>query len=673
MKFRKWISISLGAALLMSILNGCGASQTTPNHDSAADKGGIRSAAPASPSGSNAASLRTPAALDLTGATIITLSGSTVSIEGSGAEAEGGVVTITEGGIYAVSGTLDDGRIIVNAGSADVTVALNGASIVCSYGSPLYIYQAGTATVHLMEGTENTLTDGESYTFSDSLSSAADEEPNACLYSKEDLVIEGAGALAVEANYNNGITSKDSLEIYDGAVTVDAANHGVNGKDSNTIDSAILTVTCGGDAVRSTNDSDETLGWVSVSNSTLTLTAGEDGIQAETSAVVSAGTYAITSGGGSTVTPGDDVSAKGIKTGTDLTLSSGIYTLDCSDDAIHANGNVTITGGSYTISTGDDAAHADGDLTVSGGTLDIQASYEGLEGGTVTVSGGDITAVSSDDALNAAGGNDGSGFGGHGMGNTFTPGGNSSAITITDGTIQMLAGGDGLDSNGSIEMTGGTVVVCSTGGGDGALDYESSFTLDGGILFAASAGNMAANPSSPNQPALSVGFGQTLEAGTYVQFKGDAYDFVFRLTGQASSAVFSAPELEGGAVCTVSYGGTYSGESARGLCSGGSYSGGTVLAELTLETGLTSYGQTGGMGGRGDMIGRGDRPEGPSGNGMTPGGDFSTGGAGGGEPGEAGASGGGNPPSGGPGGEAPSGGTPPEGDAPGESGTEQGS
>ena len=177
MEFRKWISISLGAALLMSILNGCGASQTTPNRDSAADKGGIRSAARASPSGSNAASLRTPAALDLTGA-----------------KAEGGVVTITEGGIYAVSGTLDDGRIIVNAGSADVTVALNGASIVCSYGSPLYIYQAGTATVHLMEGTENTLTDGESYTFSDSLSSAADEEPNACLYSKEDLVIEGAGA-----------------------------------------------------------------------------------------------------------------------------------------------------------------------------------------------------------------------------------------------------------------------------------------------------------------------------------------------------------------------------------------------------------------------------------------------------------------------------------------------
>ncbi|MFQ8760864.1 MAG: hypothetical protein ACLSAF_16925 [Intestinimonas sp.] len=83
--------------------------------------------------------------------------------------------------------------------------------------------------------------------------------------------------------------------------------------------------------------------------------------------------------------------------------------------------------------------------------------------------------------------------------------------------------------------------------------------------------------------------------------RATAYDFVFRLTGQASSAVFSAPELEGGAVCTVSCGGTYSGESARGLCSGGSYSGGTVLAELTLETGLTSYGQTGGMGGRGDI------------------------------------------------------------------------
>lgn len=238
---------------------------------------------------SDAANPRTPVTLDLTNATTIFLSGSSATIDGDGAQVDDGVVTITQGGIYAVSGTLAEGRILVNAAEADVIVALSGASITCSYGSPLYIYQAGTATVHLVEGTENVLTDGESYTFADSLSSPADEEPNACLYSKADMVIEGAGALTVAANYKNGITSKDTLTIYDGTVTVSAVNHGVNGKDSNTIDSATLTVTCGGDAIRSTNDTDNSLGWVSVSNTALFLNSGEDGIQAETWAAVSSG------------------------------------------------------------------------------------------------------------------------------------------------------------------------------------------------------------------------------------------------------------------------------------------------------------------------------------------------------------------------------------------------
>ena len=176
---------------------------------------------------------RTAAELDLTGATRITLSGDTAAVEGEGAQAEGGVVTITQGGVYALSGTLQ-GRVIVNAGDEAVTVALDGADITCSYGSPLYIYSAGAATLHLVEGTQNTLTDGETYTFADSLSSQADEEPNACLYSKDDLVLQGTGALTVNANYNNGITSKDTLAIYDGQITVTAVNHGVNGKDSNT-------------------------------------------------------------------------------------------------------------------------------------------------------------------------------------------------------------------------------------------------------------------------------------------------------------------------------------------------------------------------------------------------------------------------------------------------------
>lgn len=584
------------------LLTACGAEGNEPaNTDSAQIQAPVAAAA----SVSNSASLRQPADLDLTDATMITLSDSGISIEGTGAEADGSVITITSAGIYAVSGSLADGRIIVNAPKEEVTVALNGADITCSYGSPLYIYKAGTATVHLAEGTENALTDGSAYTFDDEYSSAADEEPNACLYSKADLVIQGAGTLTVTANCDNGITRKDTLQIYDSTISVQAVSNGINGKDSNTIDSASITVVCGGDAIRSTNDTDETLGWVSVSASALNLTAGEDGIQAETSLTMSEGSYTITSGGGSSVTPSDDISAKGIKAGTALTLTGGTYILDCSDDAVHSNGDVTVSGGVYTVSSGDDAFHADEALDVSGGEINILTSYEGLEGTAVSVSGGTIYIVSSDDGVNAAGGAEGSGFGGFGgfgHGNSF--GGNSdSRIEISGGYLVVKAGGDGLDSNGNTVMSGGTVIVSSTGQGDGALDYDGTFTLSGGTLLAIDGGNMPQSPSDASQYTVFLGFDSILPAGTYVSLADESQNFVFELPVNAGSLVFSSPDLTGGAAYTISYGGDYDGQSADGICSGGTYSGGTDLTELTLTDYITTYGNRVNMGNPGGRHG----------------------------------------------------------------------
>ena len=540
--------------------------------------------------------LRRPAAeIDLTDAAVITLSGDTASAEGGGVQVDGGVITVTSGGVYAVSGRLDEGRIIVNAAGETVTLALNGASVTCSYGSPIYIYKSASTTVHLVEGTENYLADGTAYTFADSLSSAADEEPNACLYSKSDLVVEGAGRLTVEANYNNGITSKDTLQIYDADLTVTAVNHGINGKDSNTIDSAGITVRCGGDAIRSTNDTDDGLGWISVSNSQLDLTAGEDGIQAGTWAALSSGSYTISTGGGCKETLAADASAKGIKAGTALTLASGVYTMDCCDDAFHANGSVTVTGGVYTVSTGDDAFHADDTLAVSGGTIGVLESYEGLEGTQVEISGGEITVTASDDGVNAAGGADASGFGGRGMGNTnantFAGSGGACSMTVSGGTLQVLAGGDGLDANGSITMTGGTVLVSSTGGGDSALDYDGSFSLSGGTLLAACTGDMAQAPTEPAQYTMAVRPDNTLEAGTCIQIAGSGAEWVFRLPAPAGHIVFSAPELQSGETYSISCGGTYSQDGTGMLCTGGAYTGGTVLTELTITDSLTTYGQ----------------------------------------------------------------------------------
>ena len=589
---RKWIALGLCAALASGVLSGCNKTEAPVDSDTTAPV-----SAPDADTNSNEAVFRTPAAVDLTDAVTISLEGTTAEIDGKGAGVSGGAVTISAAGTYVLSGTLTEGRVLVDAKGEEVVLVLNGADITCSYGSPIYIYKSSTTTIHVMEGTENTLTDGAAYTFADEYSSEADEEPNACLYSKSDLVIQGAGTLTVNANYNNGITSKDTLAIRDLTLTVSAVNHGINGKDSNQIDSAVITVTCGGDAIRSTNDTDTALGWVSISNSVLDLTAGEDGVQAETALTMSSGNYNITSGGGSTVQPSDETSAKGLKAGTALTLAGGIYILDCSDDAVHSNGDVTVSGGVYTVSTGDDGFHADEVLTVSGGEITVLTSYEGLEGTTVDISGGTVYVTASDDGVNAGGGKDGSGFGGFGPGSNF--GGDSDCIiTISGGYLYVSAGGDGLDSNGSAVMSGGTVIMSSTGTGDGALDYESSFDLTGGTLLAFDAGGMSAAPSSASQYTVFVGFGSTLSEGAYVSLAGEGQSFVFKLPVNASAMVFSSPELEGGAAYTVSYGGAYSGESADGVCSGGSYSGGTELAELTLSDYITSYGNAGIGGGR---------------------------------------------------------------------------
>ena len=234
------ILVVLAALLTLGTLSSCG--NTTPGTSGTTNASGTSDAA----GGDGTANAGTTVTIDdeiqkivdetveqpqTDGATVIALSGTAATVSGSGAVADGGVVTIEAGGTYVLRGTLSEGRVIVNAPKAEVVLVLDGASITCSYGSPLYIYKSSETTVYLEAGTTNTLTDGSVYTYADSYSSAEDEEPNACLYSKSDLILAGTGTLVVNANANNGITSKDTLKITSATVQVTAKNHGINGKD----------------------------------------------------------------------------------------------------------------------------------------------------------------------------------------------------------------------------------------------------------------------------------------------------------------------------------------------------------------------------------------------------------------------------------------------------------
>ncbi len=402
---------------------------------------------------------------DIENAATITLSGNSASSSSEAVTVSGSEITVKSGGTYVVSGTLTDGRIIVDAQGEEVVLVLNNADITCSYSSPLYIYKSSQTAVYLQAGTENTLSDGESYNYSDSYSSEADEEPNACLYSKSDLVISGSGTLTVNANYNNGITGKDTLRIENCTLNVNAKNHGINGKDNLTVKTATVNVNANGDALRSTNDTDTTLGYIVIADSALNLTAGEDGIQAETYVKIGGGTANIKSGGGSSVTASDETSSKGIKAVSEIVIDGGTYNIDSSDDAIHSNGTVTVNSGDLTLTTGDDGIHGDSQVTVSGGNINITA-HEGIEGTLVTINDGTINISASDDGINAAQ---------KVTGVTPTVEINGGDITITMGQGDT----DAIDANGNITVNGGTVNITA----QSPFDYDGQGVINGGTVY----------------------------------------------------------------------------------------------------------------------------------------------------------------------------------------------
>lgn len=588
---KRILAVLLCAALLIGVLCACGkttdaGTDTDTNDDSVAQQ-----------------LYDTPvAAPDLTNAATITLSGTDD-------------VTVTDGGVYVLTGTLTDGRVLVNAPDADVTLVLQDADITCSDSSALYIYKAASVLVYLPDGTASTLTDGSSYDYGDGVSSAAGEEPNACLYAKSDLIIAGGGTLTVTGNAGNGITGKDTLKIEDTAVSVTAANHGINGKDCLVLRQADVTVTSRGDALRTTNDSDTALGCVLIGASALTLTAGEDGIQAETTLTLFDTTGTVTSGGGSGGALADDTSAKGIKAGTDITVRSGSYTLDCADDAVHANSDVTVSGGTFTVTTGDDGVHANNAVTITDGTIDIPKCYEGIEGQTIDISGGTIDITASDDGLNAAGGADRSGFGGRGP-DSFG-GSSDSRITISDGTLRIDAGGDGIDSNGDLIVSGGEIYVSGpTSDGDSAIDYDGTATVTGGTVVAAGYSGMAQNfGADSTQGSILLTSRNTSAEPIRVTDASGSVLAEFTPAKAYTCVVVSTPALKQGSTYTVTMGG----ESTD-----------VALNSLIYGSGGTGGGMGGGMGGQpgggnmgmppdGNGGGMGTPPDGNGGKGSRPG------------------------------------------------------
>ncbi|MPM71192.1 hypothetical protein SDC9_118155 [bioreactor metagenome] len=227
-------------------------------------------------------------------------------------------------------------------------------------------------------------------------------------------------------------------------------------------------------------------------------------------------------------------SFKAFKCSQSLVISGGTFTVSSTDDALHANGDVTVNGGTFTIQTGDDGIHADGTVKITAGTITIKNSYEAIEGKNITVEGGKISMTASDDGFNV---NDASGV-----------------LTINGGEVYIDADGDGMDSNGTIKMTGGTVYMDGpTNDGNGPIDYDKDFSITGGTLIAAGSSGMAQSPESGTHASILMYFTSSQAAQSTVTLKDSSGNVIATYTPskQYASIVISTPKLKTGTTYTV--------------------------------------------------------------------------------------------------------------------------
>ncbi len=509
-------------------------------------------------------------------------------------------MTITAAGSYVLNGVQTE-TVTVAAGDNDkVQLILDNVKLQVADGPAIYIRSADKVTVTLKDGTENTVSDGENYNVTD-----GDTTVDAAIFSKADLTINGSGKLTVNGNCKHAVVSKDDLIITAGTLDVKAKNVGLNGKDCVKISDGAITIDAGSDGIRSDNAEDADRGYVYIEGGTLAITAGNDGIQAETALKADDATVIVKAGAGSGQSLSySDESYKGLKAGSDILLSGGTYTVSSQDDCIHSNNTVSITGGTFSLASGDDGIHADADLAVFGGTITISQSYEGLEGSRILISGGTIGVTASDDGLNAAGGNDSSGMGNRPGRGQFSS--STGEIEITGGYTLVNATGDGIDSNGTITVSGGVTLVSGpTNSGNGAFDYDGSASVTGGVLIALGASGMAQGFSAAeNQGAIFCSFD--------VQ-DGDTSFAVCDANGKAvvsftpekayNSVAVTAPGIKEGETYTLVAGGAVSGADKNGYVENAAISGGDTLVDIEMTSTLYSAG--GGMGGMGGHGGGG--------------------------------------------------------------------
>lgn len=486
------------------------------------------------------------------------------------------VTTITSAGSYILTGAY--AGITVSVGNGEtVHLFLNDATI--SGGTGIAISNTNKKSTLIITACENT---------ENEVASKGDDV--SAIHVKGTLKINGTGTIKVSAK-KNGIKVSKGLSIADSTINLTAGNYALSARFIETENAKINVLSAGKDALNAECD-DETQeftlneGYVSLKNSKIIASVSGDGIQADTFVYITGGsvdiktsatfvsygaesmaTYDLSEDDFRYIKSGDtykkvvdDVaskgaryamiqSAKGIKCGeikyeidgTEyvvtkntnyfIVIDGARVKIDSSDDAIHTNsGNVLIKSGTLDLTTLDDGIHADELVKIDGGEITVNGAYEGIEGAYVEIGGGTIYITASDDGINAASDDESV----------------SEHIIISGGTITVDASGDGLDSNGTIYVTGGTLIVYGpTTGADTGLDADGGILIDDGNVFVATTKEMIEIPASNSKSNVLVYGVNTVQAGSEIILTNADGGEMVRITlkKQAQAIILSTPEL----------------------------------------------------------------------------------------------------------------------------------
>ena len=531
---------------LLLLLSGCTAQRT--ENSSAIESGPPAGSAPESSADDKPSSTPTTApavsgdemftdrdcdpSYDESRSVLIELNGDSISCASNSVQVTGATAVLSKEGTYLLTGALNDGMIVVNANKrAKLQLVLKDASIHSETSAALYVLQADKVFVTLADGTENTLSNGGTFT-------AIDENNiDGAVFSKDDLTFNGSGSLTVTSPAGHGIVGKDDLVFTGGSFEIESASHGIEANDSVRVTGAAFNIASGKDGIHAENDDDVEKGFVYIKDGTFTISAEGDGIDAGSTMEIHGGEFDIVSGGGSENAeqktsdfwggfggrggmggfgggktdgkrggnkggmPGEAPGGRGMPGGNmpdgEPPEQPGGGFAEFSDGSaddgstsikgVKASGDLTITGGSFVIDSADDAVHSNSSILFTGGTVQIKSGDDGFHADeNLTVTGGTITITESYEGLEAlhleiSGGE---------ISVTATDDGLNAAGGTDESGFGGMRGGDnfggfggkggrGGASDGTILISGGTISITASGDG---IDANGSLEITGGHI-----------------------------------------------------------------------------------------------------------------------------------------------------------------------------------------------